>query len=138
MYRRQERRRRESHPAYEVAIPRLVYLRRVPTRYRHMLPLHIMKAYQCLVVGGESGSLTVAITNRKNITLLKLLGELSGYTIFPVLIEPDQMHLLIRRMERWEYEKHRALNKMSAGYPLYLHSMLMFFTSYIQHDERLF
>jgi hypothetical protein len=92
-----------------------------------------MKIYQCVVVGGEPGCLTVAITNRKNIALLKILGELIGCTIFPVLIDPANLHLLIRRMERSEHEKHKALDKMAAGYPLHLHSMLMFLSAHIQH-----
>src|SRR5437016_1068700 len=126
MYRRLERERADSYLVCENIIPRLVCLRRVPTRYRHVLPLSIMKTYQCIVVGGEPGFLTVAITNRKNITLLKILGELIGCTIFPVLIDPGHLHLLIRRMERSEHEKHKALNKLAAGYPLHLRSMLMF------------
>lgn len=133
MYRRSERERADSYLVCENIIPRLVCLRRVPTRYRHVLPLSIMKTYQCIVVGGEPGCLTVAITNRKNIALLKILGELIGCTIFPVLIDPAHLHLLIRRMERSEHEKHKALNKMAAGYPLHLHSMLMFLSAQIQH-----
>jgi hypothetical protein len=88
-----------------------------------------MKTYQCVVVGGEPGSLTVAITNRQNVALLKILGALIGCTIFPVLVDPGHLHLLIRRMERSEHEKHNALKHMVAGYPLHLHSMLMFLTA---------
>lgn len=134
MYRRLEWRGTDSYSVYEhMIIPRLVGLRRVPTRYRHVLPLSVMKTYQCVVVGGEPGALTVAVINRKNIALLKILGELIGYTIFPVLIEPGHLHLLIQRMERSECENHKALKKMIAGYPLHLHSMLMFLTAYVQY-----
>jgi hypothetical protein len=132
MYRRLERGRGEAGLVCENVIPRLSCLRRVPTRYRHMLPLSFMKTYQCVVVGGESGFLTVAITNRKDITLLKIFGELSGYAIFPVLIDPGHMHLLIRRIERAEHKKNKTLNVL-AGYPLHLHSMLVFLTSHVQH-----
>ena len=133
MYRRLEREHADSYLAYENIIPRLGCVRRVPTRYRHVLPLSIMKTYQCVVVGGEPGCLTVAITNQKNLALLKILSELMGCTIFPVLIDPGHLYLLIRRMERAEREKHKALNKMVRGYPLHLHSMLMFLTAHIQH-----
>ena len=43
-------------------IPRLWTLRRIPGRYRHLLPVAVMKRYQCVVVGGEGSILTVAIT----------------------------------------------------------------------------
>jgi hypothetical protein len=129
MYRRLEKRRVDPPLVCGDIIPRLVCLRRVPTCYQHILPLSIMKTYQCIVVGGEPGSLTVAITNRKNVALLKVLGELVGCTIFPVLIDPNHLHLLIRRMERAEHKKHKALNLMVSGYPLHLHSMLMFLTA---------
>jgi hypothetical protein len=133
MDRRLEKRLVTSHHVSGDIIPRLVCLRRVPTRYQHVLPLSIMKTYQCIVVGGESGSLTVAITNRKNVALLNALGALVGRPIFPVLIDPDHLHLLIRRIERAEHEKRKALKVMVAGYPLHVHSMLMFLTTPKQH-----
>lgn len=135
MYWRLEKRRAGLPLVCGEIIPRLVCVRRVPTRYRYVLPLSIMKTYQCVVVGGEPGALTVAITNRKNVALLKALGELIGCTIFPVLIDPGHLHLLIRRMERSEHEKHKTLKYMVAGYPLHLRSMLMFITAQKQHSQ---
>ncbi len=50
----------------DAIIPRLWTLRRIPGRYRHLLPVAVMKRHQCVVVGGERGILTVAITEPKN------------------------------------------------------------------------
>jgi hypothetical protein len=81
-------------------IPRYSTLRRVPIRYRRILPLSLMKRYQCLVVGSAPGVLTVAITDQDNTVVLDALGELTGLAIFPVLIEPARMRLLLGRLEQ--------------------------------------
>ena len=81
-------------------IPQFPALRRVPTRYRRVLPLTFMKRYQCLVVGSAPGVLTVAIKDRYNTATLDALSEFTGRAIFPVLIEPARMRLLLQRLER--------------------------------------
>jgi len=83
-------------------IPQLYVLRRVPMRYRRMLPLTIMKQFQCIVVGSAQGVLTVAITDRQNTSVIESLRSITGRAIFPVLIDPTRMHLLIQRIERYE------------------------------------
>ena len=83
-------------------IPQLYVLRRVPMRYRSMLPLTIMKQFQCIVVGAAQGVLTVAITDRQATSVIESLRSITGQAIFPVLIDPTRMHLLIRRIERYE------------------------------------
>ncbi len=83
-------------------IPQLYVLRRVPTRYRRMLPLTIMKRFQCIVVGSAQGVLTVAITDRQNTSVIESLRSITGQAIFPVLIDPTRMRLLIQRIERYE------------------------------------
>lgn len=75
-------------------------LRRVPMRYRRTLPLPVMKRYQCIVVGAAQGVLTVAITNPQDTTVIEALKQLTGRAIFPVLIDPTRMRLLIDRIER--------------------------------------
>jgi type II secretion system (T2SS) protein E len=86
-------------------IPQLYVLRHVPLRYRRMLPLPIMKRFQCMVVGSAQGVLTVAITDRQNTSIIESLRKITGRAIFPVLIDPDRMHLLIQRIERYEQNR---------------------------------
>ncbi len=83
-------------------IPQLFVLRRVPVRYRQFLPLTVMKRYQCIVVGSAQGVLTVAITDPQNTSAIESLRRITGQAIFPVLIDPNRMSLLIRRIERCE------------------------------------
>ena len=83
-------------------IPQLSELRRAPLRYRHILPLTIMKRYQCIVVGAAKGKLTIAITDTQNMEVIESLSRHTGKTIFPVLIDPKRMRILIQRMERRE------------------------------------
>jgi type II secretion system (T2SS) protein E len=84
-------------------IPQLSVLRRVPMRYRRILPLTIVKQYQCVVVGAAQSKLTVAISDWQNIAVIESLSRYTGQTIFPVLIDPKRMNLLIQRIERFEY-----------------------------------
>src|SRR5260370_7852599 len=86
-------------------IPELYVLRHVLLRYRVMLPLPIMKRFQCMVVGSAQGVLTVAITDRQNTSAIESLRKITGQAIFPVLIDPARMRLLIQRIERCEQNK---------------------------------
>ena len=90
-------------------IPQLRDLRRIPMRYQRMLPLKVMKRYQCVVVGSAQGVLTVAITDRHDTFLIRTLTKFIGRPIFPVWVKPDRMDLLIKRMERWELRKDEML-----------------------------
>lgn len=86
-------------------IPQFYILRRVPTRYRQVLPLTIMKRFRCIVVGSAPGVFTVAITDRQNISVIESLRRFTGKAIFPVLIDPARMRLLIQRIERYEHNR---------------------------------
>ena len=55
-----------------------------------------------MVVGSAQGVLTVAITDRQNTSAIESLRKITGQAIFPVLIDPDRMRLLIQRIERYE------------------------------------
>jgi hypothetical protein len=90
-------------------IPQFRELRRIPTRYRHVLPLKVMKQYRCAVIGSAQGVLTVAITNRRDTSLIETLARLTGHPIFPVWVNPTGMHLLIQRIERWEQREDEML-----------------------------
>ena len=90
-------------------IPQLRDLRRIPMRYQRMLPLKVMKRYQCAVVGSAQGVLTVAITDRHDTFLIRTLTKFIGRPIFPVWVKPARMHLLIKRIERGERHKDEML-----------------------------
>ncbi len=116
------------HDRHARLIPRFRSLRRVPTPYRDVLPLKMMMRYQCLVVGAAQDILTVGITDQQDISILTLLSKLTGRTIFPVLVDPVRMHLLIQRIDRYQ----RSRDNVS-DYLLYLHriqvkAMVMPFT----------
>jgi hypothetical protein len=113
-------------------IPRLETLRRIPGRYRHLLPIAVMKRYQCVIIGGDHSILTVAITEPENTFLLNILSALTGRTIFPVLIDPARMRLLIRRIERMEYARYAPMDCLALYYALQQRSMLLFLISRAQ------
>lgn len=110
-------------------IPRLWTLRRVPGRYRRLLPVAIMKRYQCVVVGRERGILTIAIAEPESMCILNMLSTLTGYTIFPVLVDPVRMRLLIRRMERMERIGCTSAAYLTRYYALQQRSTLLFLIS---------
>ena len=106
-------------------IPRLYTLRRIEPRYRHLLPLHIMKRYRCIVVGGKRGMLTVALTGGVyNEHIIAHLRQQTGCAIFPVLIEPERMRLLLQRAEWSECHKESVKRNKPLLHPLFLHSLL--------------
>ncbi len=83
-----------------IVLPRYRTLRRIPPSCRSILPLRVMKRYQCLVVGAAHKTLTVAITDQHHRAILPLLRMLTGRTIFTVFVDPARMQLLLRRLER--------------------------------------
>jgi hypothetical protein len=108
-------------------IPRLNDVRRVPVRYQRVLPLPIIKRYQCVVLGGSANTLTVGITERENEALLDLLQVLTGATIFPVLVEPGRMRLLIARIERYQcFHKRYSRAYYTLQLPAHVRLMLAF------------
>jgi type II secretion system (T2SS) protein E len=108
-------------------IPQLFVLRHVPMRYYRVLPLTVMKKFQCIVVGAAPGILTVAITNRQNTVVIESLKKFTGQSIFPVLIDPAKMRLLIQRIERNEYRRnafHSRAKRSTRKLEYYQYSML--------------
>src|SRR6266700_1182581 len=103
-------------------IPRFRGLRRVPLCYRRVLPLRVMKRYQCLVVGAARGVLTVAITHEHDTSAFEALSRLTGRTIFLVWVDSARMHLLIRRLERREHRRSNVLRRASLWYQLQVRS----------------
>ena len=105
-------------------IPELFLLRRVPMRYRRILPLSVMKQLQCIVVGSAPGILTVAITDRQNASIIDSLRRFTGQAIFPVLIDPTRMRLLIQRIERFEQSRSAFYSKAARKTEYYQYTML--------------
>lgn len=87
-------------------VPRFDTLRWVPLRYRRILPLSVMKQYQCIVVGATRGELTMAFVARPGRSVIAMLRKLTGHDIFPVLTEPARIHMLIHRIESYEQHSH--------------------------------
>src|SRR5690242_19861269 len=102
MLQRMENIREPGPDQREYSIPRLFTLRRVAKRYRQVLPLSVMRRYQCVVIGGEGDALTIAIVDESSTDIFGIIRMLTGRKIFPVLIEPERMQLLLRRIEREE------------------------------------
>lgn len=88
-------------------LPRLHDVRRVAVRYQHMLPLAVMKKHQCVVLGATLHMLTIGVIERKDRRWFQLMQALTGMTIFPVLVEPERMRLLIGRVERYQRFRQR-------------------------------
>ena len=106
-------------------IPRLYTLRRIDPRYRYVLPIHIMKRYRCIVVGGKRGMLTVALTGGGySEHVAAYLRRKTGCAIFPVLIEPERMRLLLQRAEWSKCHKESIKRQKPLLHPLLLHSLL--------------
>ena len=99
-------------------------------RYRQILPLAIMKRFQCIVVGSAQGVLTVAFTDRENTSVIESLRKITGQAIFPVLIDPSRMRLLIQRIERYEQYR-QASSVRTRGQAYYLHMRRQFQVSSI-------
>ncbi len=74
-------------------------MRWIPLYYRRLLPLQVMKRYHCIAVGSEGGVLTVAFDERPHPKLLDGLRRLTGQIIFPVLVHPKRMRLLLQRAD---------------------------------------
>lgn len=87
---------------YDGPLPTLPIIRRVPRRYHHILPLPLMKRFQCLVIGEGRGVLTVAISDARKVEVITSLEAFTGRRIFVVLVSPANMRLLISRIERCE------------------------------------
>ncbi|WP_126549108.1 hypothetical protein [Dictyobacter kobayashii] len=117
-------------------MPRLTPLRRVPSKYFSLLPLHMILRYQCIVVGKSKGSLTVAIADHKSLCVLPIIGHLTGCQVFPVIIDSRHMSLLLQRLERTEEERrwgrYRYADRVHVNedcvFPS-LHTMIQFLTS---------
>ncbi len=109
-------------------IPQFHDLRRIPMRYRNILPLSLMKRYWCAVIGSSNNMLTVAISNRQNITVVDTLVKVTGRNIFPVYVSPARMRLLLHRLERGEQRKREQLWRPAHSTVLPVQSVVLLLT----------
>jgi Type II secretion system (T2SS), protein E, N-terminal domain len=96
-------------------VPRFDTLRWVPLRYRRILPLSVMKRYQCIVVGATRGEITVAFAVLPGRSVIRVLRRLTGRDIFPVLVDPARIQVLIHRIELFEQHRH------TLNWPYFIH-----------------
>lgn len=111
----------------EGILPRLPGVRRVPERYRQLLPVAFMKRYQCVVVGATRRALTVAIADPSKVRVCHTISKLTGYATFPVLVEPEKVRLLVKRIERSSQVRY-TLPYRSSAYQVYCRTMITTFT----------
>lgn len=111
----------------EGSIPRFYSLRRVPRACSNILPLEVMKRYQCVVVGLTGRTLTLAIIHPRHLFLCKAISKCTGYTVFPVYVEPSRVRLLLQRLERAEHGRPalRALAFHHYAYVLHAKSIAL-------------
>ncbi len=107
----------KTAPEQDDFIPRLHDVRRVGLRYQRMLPLSVIKEHQCVVLGATTHMLTVGVIERKNKQWLHSIEAMTGTAIFPVLVKPERMRLLIVRLERHQRFRQR---RSRASYLLFL------------------
>ena len=67
----------------------------LPTRLKHLIPYHIALELRCAPVGRDHHCLTVALADPTNSNVLRLLGEITGLTIFPVSCEITALNALL-------------------------------------------
>lgn len=89
-------------------LPQLQHIRRIPERYREVLPLRVMQHHHCAVVGVARGVLTIAVASPCPTPLIDLLARFTGYSVFPVYVQSAKMDLLLRRVERWQRARKRG------------------------------
>jgi hypothetical protein len=89
-----------AHIARKGPLPRFPTLRYIPLRYRRWLSLQLARRYQCLVIGAAQDVLTVAVSSPHEDSFYIFLEQLTGHTIFPVLVEPATLRLLLKRLEQ--------------------------------------
>ena len=106
------------------SIPQFTKVRRVPARYRQTLTLKEMKQYFCAVLGSAQGVFTVAITDQYDTSLIETLSRIIGHPIFPVLVKPDHMRLLIQRVEYYERRRYSRLKPSSFLHPRQAHTIV--------------
>ena len=86
--------------ARALGVPYLPGPHRIPSSVRNLLPLEVMQQLQCLPLGRDRNSLTVALADPTDRGALLRLEQLTGMTIFPVMTDPELLAPLVRPARR--------------------------------------
>jgi hypothetical protein len=108
-----------ANVSFHAPIPRFDTIRRVLSPYQRIFPLALMKEYQFVVIGAAGNTLTIAISDQQSRLVIESLNKLTGRAVFPVLVEPALLRLLLERIERCERRKYYQMR----GRPYYLYSV---------------
>lgn len=82
--------------ARALGVPYLAPPQHIPNSVRNLLPLDVMRQFQCLPIGRDRNSLTVALADPTDRSALHRLEEITGLTIFPVMTDPEALEALAR------------------------------------------
>jgi hypothetical protein len=82
--------------ARALGVPYLSPPQHIPSSVRNLLPLEVMRQFQCLPIGRDRNSLTVALADPTDRGALHRLEEITGLTIFPVMTDPEALEALAR------------------------------------------
>ena len=93
--------------------------------------MQVMRQCRCIVVGSGRGVLTVAFDERPGVRVVHGLRNLTGQTIFPVLIRPARMNLLLQRIEFW-HSCHASRNHQYYLHRYPIHALLQLLSF---HDD---
>ena len=88
-----------SAVARQLGVPYLSFLpRTIPARLRRCIRPELMQELQCFPLGCHNQTLTVAMINPSDRTMLDRLKQETGMHIFPVLIHPDELENTLEMM----------------------------------------
>lgn len=68
---------------------------RIPARLKQLIPYDVARSVQCVPVGRNHHSLTVAMANPRNAAQVHTLQELTSLAIFPVSCDLDELQVLL-------------------------------------------
>ena len=78
--------------AHKLGIPYLSLLpRKKPEQIQRLVTLKLARELQCYPLGRERGTLTVALSNPQDSSILSRLQQETGLRIFPVLTHPQEL-----------------------------------------------
>ncbi len=78
--------------AHKLGIPYLSLLpRKKPEQVQRLVTLKLAQELQCYPLGRERGTLTVALSNPQDSSILSRLHQETGLRIFPVLTHPQEL-----------------------------------------------
>ncbi len=85
--------------ARKLGIPYLSLLpRKKPEQVQRLVTLKLAHELQCYPLGRERGTLTVALSNPQDSSILERLREATGLRIFPVLTHPQELQAALSQL----------------------------------------